>query len=83
MALTVSQLIDELEKYRQDIEVVIPNGGDGGGYDRIQSVSQICVSLLLVEHAESWHGELNVSDQESGSCFYPGRFDVVLINSGT
>jgi len=82
MALTVSQLIDELEKYQRDIEVVIPNGGDGGGYDRIRSVSQICVSLLA-EHAESWHGELNVSDQESGSCFYPGRFDVVLINSGT
>ena len=64
MALTVSQLIDELEKYRRDIEVVIPNGGDGGGYDRIQSVSQICVSLLA-EHAESWHGELNVPDRKA------------------
>jgi len=72
--MTIKELIEELDKYPQDMIVSIPFHGDGGGYERVYSLEKRKVSRYS-RGGGSYYGELTEykENDEDKTCKISGQ----------
>ena len=67
--ITVSELIEKLSAYPPDMPVILPDGGDGGGFNHAKNVEQIKVSAYS-GGGGSYYGELAEYEAEKANMTY-------------
>jgi len=67
--MTVSELIEKLSTYPEDMPVIIPDGGDGGGFNHVDDIEQIKVSAFS-GGAGGYYGELTEYEAEKADMTY-------------
>lgn len=84
--MTKAELIALLASYPSDMQIIVLDGGDGGGYNRVTDVEVKNVSLWESGRG-SYYGELddyverNVTvKSHDGKLFYTEHFPAILIS---
>ena len=67
--ITVSELIEKLKTYPSDMPVILPDGGDGGGFNHVYDVEQIKVSAFS-DGRGSYYGALTEYEAEKADMTY-------------